>query len=302
VAGTALSYTVTPAQIEYSAGSGQLSIVSLTITATNNTAADIACASISLTIPMGLGAGALSLDPSTIAPSPGPATPWAVGGGNGTWTAVPLPPVTTVPAGSTVQIVLSDIIVNDAQGECTIAISEITGQTATGSVSVLKATPAPAGTAPKVTSFTATPATVALGGSTTLAWTSENATRWVLGPGGVDVPDPSGSLPVPITETSTFTLDALAPGGRDTATVTVTVAPVAITAFTATPAGPVAAGTTVTLSWATGYAASCSIDQGIGPVAGSGTQVVTPNQSTTYTLSALGLNPATSSVTVTVQS
>ena len=88
-----------------------------------------------------------------------------------------------------------------------------------------------------------------------------------------------------------------------TFTVTVTVNAPLIESFTANPE-TIESGQSTTLSWEINNAISASIDQGIGdidPVSGSIT--VTPDQSTTYTLTAT--NPGgetTATVTVTVSS
>lgn len=70
--------------------------------------------------------------------------------------------------------------------------------------------------------------------------------------------------------------------------------------FTASPTSIGANGSS-TLSWSTKYATKVSINQGIGTVALSGTNVVTPTSTTTYTLTATGAGgtkTATAKVTV----
>jgi len=77
--------------------------------------------------------------------------------------------------------------------------------------------------------------------------------------------------------------------------------PVSVTSFTALPA-TVERGKSATLSWSVANATSVSIDQGVGTVPASGSTQVTPEATTTYTLTALGAGPAaTASVTVTVE-
>ena len=82
-------------------------------------------------------------------------------------------------------------------------------------------TSAPTGAAPAIQTFTATPALVAAGGSSTLAWTSTGATRFFLTP----APGPvrGASTAVQPAATTTYTLLAEGPYGSATATVTVTV-------------------------------------------------------------------------------
>jgi hypothetical protein len=77
--------------------------------------------------------------------------------------------------------------------------------------------------------------------------------------------------------------------------------PVSVTSFTAEPS-TLEPGDSTTLSWSVANAATVSIDQGVGTVPASGSVQVTPDTTTTYTLTALGAGPAvTSSVTVVVE-
>jgi len=73
-----------------------------------------------------------------------------------------------------------------------------------------------------------------------------------------------------------------------------------ITFYSATPAS-VSAGQASTLSWSTTGATSAAIDAGVGSVATSGSVVVHPTSTTTYTLTVTGLGgTSTSRVLVTV--
>lgn len=73
-----------------------------------------------------------------------------------------------------------------------------------------------------------------------------------------------------------------------------------ITAFTATPSS-IAAGQSSNLSWTITGATTVTIDNGIGTVSASGSQSITPAQTTTYTLTAgNSAGNTVSTVTVTV--
>lgn len=299
--GTLLDYTIDPAEIDYSVSDTQESVVTLAIIATNNTGKTVECSDITFRIPVGFGAESLTEDPSTITSAPGATTPWAIGGGADTWVAVPLPPVTSVDAGSSVSFELGSIIVNRRPGAVALDIDEETDQTRHGSVSVKKSDAVPAGSTPVINSFAAAPAQVAQGGTSTLSWQVGDALQLVLDPGPVNLPDSKrGTLPINPQDTTVYTITALGSGGQAQAAATVTVMPVSIESFTAEPATPVAPGTPVTLRWSCEFAASCAIDQGIGPVPAAGSQPVTPTQTTVYTLSALGRSPQSKSVTVVV--
>lgn len=159
-------------------------------------------------------------------------------------------------------------------------------------------------TAPRVTHFTATPAIVQLGSSSTLTWETENAISVAISPGSGGL-EPRGSTTVTPTQASTtFTLTAVDVDGQEaTASVTVAVLAPAIGSFTATPSA-IDLGASSTLAWSgiTG-ATSCSIDQGIGTVScAGGATSVSPTATTTYTLTARGPGGSnTSTATVTVQ-
>ncbi len=139
-------------------------------------------------------------------------------------------------------------------------------------------------------SIGASPRVIAQGECSTLSWsTRDSATRFVHPEVG-DVPA-TGSRSVCPSETTTYRLNAAGRGGvlDPPPTVTILVSP------RETPVGSLVAlrgtitrGDCSTLSWTTSRATRQSIDQGIGPVAASGSRSVCPATDTTYTLSASG--------------
>lgn len=149
-----------------------------------------------------------------------------------------------------------------------------------------------------ITSFTATPAIITQGQSTTLAWTLSGATSASIDQGVGAV---SGSnVTVSPTSDTTYTLTASnAAGSTTTDKVTVrVVSPPKIASFSANPS-IIASGKTSTLSWSAAGAASLSIDKGIGAVTGTSV-AVNPTVTTTYTLKATNAAGATDSATATV--
>jgi hypothetical protein len=78
--------------------------------------------------------------------------------------------------------------------------------------------------APVISSFTATPASVLVGETSTLNWQVQSATSVVIDQ-GIGVRAVSGSQAVRPLKTTTFTLTASGPGGSTQATTTVTVTP-----------------------------------------------------------------------------
>jgi hypothetical protein len=152
---------------------------------------------------------------------------------------------------------------------------------------------------PVIVSFSANPAQIASGASSTLSWQVQNATSVSIS--GIGSVNPSGSQSVSPADTTTYTLTATGAGGTATATATVTVLfPATIVSFTASPT-TITAGETVTLSWTTQHAVSASI-YGIGPVVVNGSVEVTPTSDTTYVLTANGAigPPVTAQVSVKV--
>jgi len=94
-------------------------------------------------------------------------------------------------------------------------------RTAPQSASVpLPPAPPPPPPPPAIDSFTASPQSIAYGGTSTLTWAARNVANCILGPGG-NVVEPAGTQPLTYTSTVTHTLTC----GSASATLTVTVAP-----------------------------------------------------------------------------
>lgn len=148
--------------------------------------------------------------------------------------------------------------------------------------SVVSAPPAaPSGT------FSASPSTIILGQSTTLSWTSANATSASIDNGvGSVTPVAGGSVVRSPTTTTTYTLTLTGPGGSTPKTASVTVLQPPTSSISASPS-TINAGQSTTLSWTSTNATSASIS-GIGSVATSGSMNVSPGSTTTYTLTVNG--------------
>lgn len=183
------------------------------------------------------------------------------------------------------------------------------GSTKPQNATVQVAQPVP----PTITQFSVSPSVVNSGQTATLTWATSNATSVTISP-SVAVNEDTGPLPttgsvvVPITATTTYSLTATGPGGSvgpQTATVTV---PIILT-LTASP-NTIAPGQSSSLSWQVenGTAATLSITDASGnsvcnPCAlPQGNAMVTPKTTTTYTATATvsGSNSLTQTSTVTV--
>jgi len=160
-----------------------------------------------------------------------------------------------------------------------------------------------AGIGVQITSFTASPTNIDAGQQATLSWTVAGASSVSISPGIGNVNPQSGSTQVSPQQTTTYTLTANGPGGSVNATAIVSVGggtPPQIIRFEASPL-TIQPGQQSTLSWATNGASQVAIS-GVGAVTANGSTTVSPQQTTTYTLSVTGTNgqTVTSPVTVTV--
>lgn len=157
--------------------------------------------------------------------------------------------------------------------------------------------------------LTATPDTIGVGGSSSLGWTTTDATAITIDTvtAGSDVtvtPVANGSTTVTPAATRVYTCKVTGPGGEgsDTTTITVTDAPASPSCtLTADPAS-IASGETSFLTWTSTNATSMSINQGVGtvtPVAGGEVEVA-PTATTTYTATVTGSGQTTGGCSATV--
>ena len=157
-----------------------------------------------------------------------------------------------------------------------------------------------------ITEFSASPDAITSGQTSQLRWSVKGATGISISPtigGGLLA---QGSKTVSPTSTTTYTLTATAAGApTQTATVTLTVGPPGapmprIVRYEATPTN-IISGESSTLSWTTTGTTSVTISGVPGTQPASGSVVVSPTQTTTYTLTAsAGTVSVTSPVVVTV--
>jgi len=146
-------------------------------------------------------------------------------------------------------------------------------------------------------SFSAQPASIALGASTVLNWTTTNATAVSIA--GLGNYGASGSVTVSPNSTITYTATAKGPEGTAASSTTVTVSQSPTISFNAQP-NTIDSGATVTLSWTTTDASSVNIP-GLGSFPANGSTQVTPSTTTTYAATAQGtVGAAKASTTVTV--
>ncbi len=158
--------------------------------------------------------------------------------------------------------------------------------------------------APEIT-FSASPTTIQQGNSSTLSWSTTNATSCTASGGWSGTKGTSGTQVVSPSATTTYMLACTGLGGSDNASVTVNViltpTPQPVLTFTASPL-TIAQGATSTLTWSATNATDCVASNGwSGSKGTSGTLHVTPSATTTYLLLCTGQNGTDSeSVTVNV--
>lgn len=152
-----------------------------------------------------------------------------------------------------------------------------------------------------IVDFSARPKQLVKGDPTTFRWVVTGPESCSLDPGGIELEPPEvGSYSMPIDVSDRYTLTAQGYGRTDTRSVPVTVMPTAISSFTAEPR-IVPPGTDVTLRWKAEWMSGFRVDPP-GELLGREFTKTTdrPGQTTTYRLTALGLNPQVREVTVAV--
>lgn len=197
--------------------------------------------------------------------------------------------------------------VGDGNHSIAIRATDAAGNsTATGArtITVRNTTPVPA---PTISSFTASPASLTAGGSTTLSWASSNASGCSVTPGGPTNTTTTSwqTATLTTTGTRTYTLTCTNAAGSATRTVSVTVtapvAPPAKPTFTSS-ATTITTGGSVTVSWSSTGATSCTLNPGNMTVAASASKLfMNLTATTTYTLSCKNSAGSTSADPLTIK-
>ena len=157
---------------------------------------------------------------------------------------------------------------------------------------------------PSIIRFQAAPATITAGQSASLSWATTGAKTVSIGGVGTNLPV-NGSQSVSPAQTTTYTLTATGADGKSTVTaqvvVTVTGSTVpTVQSFTVSPTN-VSPGGTAQLCWNVSNATSVEISPGLGTVQSTACTTITPQQTTTYVLTATNAaGPTKASVTVSV--
>ncbi len=155
---------------------------------------------------------------------------------------------------------------------------------------------------PPTVTLSASPQTVILGATSTLSWNSTHADTATIDSGIGNV-SPNGSLQVVPQATTNYTITVNGPGGSATASLTIEVEDPFARPTVSISANPstIPKGGSSSLSWVAKSAQSAHIDKGIGAVPLQGFLGITPEQTTTYTITVIGsAGAASAQVTVMV--
>jgi peptidoglycan/xylan/chitin deacetylase (PgdA/CDA1 family) len=180
------------------------------------------------------------------------------------------------------------------------------GTLAIDDVSLVGGSTPPPG-APTVT-ISSNPTSIQSGQSSTITWSSTNATSCTATGSWTGTKATSGTQSVSPTATATYTLACTGAGGTTSQSTTVTVSATPPGAPTATiSANPtsITSGQSSTLTWSSTNATSCTASGAwSGTKATSGTQSVSPTTNSTYTIVCSGASGTTTpqSATITVNS
>ncbi len=154
--------------------------------------------------------------------------------------------------------------------------------------------------------FAASPTTIERGATSTLSWSTSNATRVVID-NGIGEVALDGTYAVGPLATTTYKLTAYGANASEAScqtTVVVTPPPVVLVpeclAISASPATLPVGGGITTLSWTTQNGISASLSPTLGAVALNGSATTSIATTTTFTLTVLGTNGQSDSCAVTV--
>ncbi len=179
-----------------------------------------------------------------------------------------------------------------------------TSAAATTTVAVTPVVPVTPGSPVPTVTLIANPPSVASGASSTLSWTSTNATACAASGGWSGAQTVSGSQSTgALTVTTAYSLSCTGPGGTGTATTSVAFNPAPTVTLSAAPTA-VASGAASTLTWSSTNATACTATGGwTGALAATGSQstgALTANTSFSLTCTGAGGTSAAATAQVNV--
>jgi len=152
---------------------------------------------------------------------------------------------------------------------------------------------------PPTVAISIEPTLIPQGGSATMIWDTTAADTVTIDHGIGEV-DANGSISISPAQTTTYTITATNITGRAMATATVTVVPPPTLTINIDPS-EILVGENATLTWTSTNVDKVTIDHGIGDLPANGSMSVSPEETTTYTLTATNIaGTASDSVTISV--
>jgi len=274
---------------------GQTYVFKLTVTNTDKLSAS-ATTEVKIMATPASTIASFTASPSTIAPGATSTLSWVV---ENATTVTIAPGIGSVSATSG-----STQVQPSATTTYTLTATNAANQTVNATVVVtVQAAPVPL---PQIIMFNGSPLSITAGQSSTLSWTTANATAVTIS--GLGAEQPSGSVSTgPLQTTTTYTLTATgASGAMVTAVITIQVMPASvpqIVVFTASPQ-TINPGQSSQPCWQVTGATSISISNGVGSnLQANACQTVSPQTTTTYILTATNAaGQIQASVTVNVGS
>jgi hypothetical protein len=255
-----LDYTITPNAAPRTVSPAEPSVVTLMITVTNKTGAEVPVQRLTFTIQAGDGPANLTDTDhlAQITAAVGSGTPWEIfPASDGHFFTYPNPPHAGLEAGESIAFVLSQVTVNRAIGNAQIGVRESAAEPGSTTLTMAKQEPGLA-----ITELLASPVQITPGQTSALAWRTTGASRCTMTTGRSSQPvGRSSSMQVSPQETTVYTLSAEGGGPTIRQQVIVTVATVKVLSFSATPRN-MAQGDETTFAWETTGAASCTLDPG----------------------------------------
>lgn len=189
---------------------------------------------------------------------------------------------------------------SDADGATFTAVLPLVYKDFTGTLA-----PPPPLAAPTISSFTASATTITVGDATTLMWNVTGMTDSLTIDNGVGDVTGQNSVSVSPIDTTVYTLTATNDAGDTTAELTIIVEPIplnppVINSFEVSDAD-IELGDSTVLSWFVIGHDTLTIDNGVGDVANVEETAVSPQENTTYTLTATnGAGSVSATVAVSV--
>jgi DNA-binding beta-propeller fold protein YncE len=285
---TVFDYAVSPGTVYVTRDPSNPSVAKLDIGVSNNTGGDAVCDSISFAVRIGAAGSDLTQD-AAISTSVSQPDKWSIApiiGAPGQFRAAPVSPNTGLKARESISFRLDDIDVNREPGSTRLRVVELVDKPLEYSKTINKIR-----ADLDIKYFQPNPLSIEPGRSSTLSWKTEAAAGCTLswGPAGCKGVPVTGETDVHPQETTIYTLTARGGLGPPISKQTAVVVGKVDVSLTAKPL-TVDPGGSSELIWKVRYSnpGTCRLDPGDIEIEPEGQDLVTLQESTTYSVSARG--------------